>query len=184
MDEDEPIEVGTDVAGAPGFRVIRLGEPLRGMLRSRREATGQTVRAFLAEAVGHELPALVAALVELGLTAEAGPEGRPARLPLSSEHLTALRLAASTTGLPASLLLRVALARLSRRRRRRPAGGPVATAGSRSPKGSDKMVDRVKGRAVTRRQPAISPDIDRLPDSSAGPEFPGGSTDDIELIRR
>lgn len=130
MDEAELIEGKSDVSGVSGYRVVRISETLRETLRSRRIATGQTVRAFMAEAIEHELPSLVVALDELGISAEVGSAGRPSRLPISARGLATLRTAAETVGLPASLLLRISLARLARRKRRRPRSGLGDQAGA------------------------------------------------------
>lgn len=167
MDEVEVFGAEVAAGARAGYRVVRLGEPLRQALRSRREATGQTVRAFLAEAVEHELPALVAALGELEISAEVGSAGRPARLPLSAGGLAALRTAAETLGLPASLLLRASLARLARRKRRRPGPGPGAQAEGAGARRSDRPGRRVEGGAKAKtplsgRRPVRTPTSDGL----------------------
>jgi hypothetical protein len=103
----------------PVYRVVYIDEGLRGAVKARREALGQSVREFL-EGLSLELGPLVRALTELGLSGR--PEGgrRPARLPLPATLLEELRRASGQTGLPASRLLLLCLARATARKRRRP----------------------------------------------------------------
>jgi hypothetical protein len=114
------------------WRVYQLPEELRRVVRERRQALGQTLREFLAEAIETELPGLLAVLRE-HLPVAAGV-ARPARLPLTEPLLEALRSAGAETGLPAARLLLACLGRAGRRKRRRRgrvAGGLHSTADGR-----------------------------------------------------
>lgn len=108
------------------YRTYRLSEDLRAAILSRRSALDQTVRAFIAEAVDGELPALLEALAAAGLSGPTGPGLRPVRLPLSRRLLESLREAAGRTGIPASHLLRACLGKAARRKRRRRASVVLA----------------------------------------------------------
>ena len=98
-------------------RVYRLGEGLRQALSSRRRDLGMTLRAFLAEAVEGELPALVEVLRAHLPTPE--EKTRPARLPLTDALLAMLRQASEDTGVPAAKLLAACITRAAARKRRR-----------------------------------------------------------------
>jgi hypothetical protein len=103
-------------------RVYRLGEGLRRALSARRKELGMTLRAFLADAVESELPALV----EVLRAALPTPEGetRPARLPLTDALLGLLRRASGDTGVPAAKLLAACVTRAAARKRRRRSAPP------------------------------------------------------------
>ncbi|QDV37789.1 hypothetical protein [Tautonia plasticadhaerens] len=120
--ETSSVEVATPIV----YRTYRLSEDLRAAIRGRRSALDQTVRAFVAEAVDGELPALLEALAAAGLAGPTGPGLRPVRLPLSRRLLQSLREAAGRTGIPASHLLRACLGKAARRTRRRRAGAVQA----------------------------------------------------------
>jgi hypothetical protein len=115
------------------WRVYQLPEELRTAVRQRRQALGQTLRQFLAEAIETELPGLLAVLRER-LPVAAGA-ARPARLPLTERLLEALRSGGAETGLPAARLLLACLGRAALRKRRRrvsaSGGSPSATGGRR-----------------------------------------------------
>lgn len=113
------------------FRVYDLPEELREAIRSRRDALSVSTRAFVAEAIGGELPSLIRVLREV-LPSPAGPV-RPIRLPITVELLDALREAGAATGLPAKTLLLACLLRASRRKRRT-SGHGVGKAGDSSGK--------------------------------------------------
>jgi hypothetical protein len=102
--------------------VYPLPEELRTAMRQRRQALGQSLREFLAEAIETELPGLRAVLRE-HLPAPGGVL-RPARLPLTEPLLEALRSAGTEACLPAARLLLACLGRAARRKRRRRGTGP------------------------------------------------------------
>ncbi|MBY0526976.1 MAG: hypothetical protein K2R98_26520 [Gemmataceae bacterium] len=106
------------------FRTYQLDDELRQALKSRRQALGLTVRAFVAQAIEEELDALVEAVKrELPM---ADKKGRPARLPLTEGLLGRLQEAGTATSLPASRLLVACLARAASRKRRRISPGKKA----------------------------------------------------------
>lgn len=93
---------------APTFRVLRFTEPEREHFRSARDKANLTNLDFVTLAVSDRLPKLVDALAMLGVVREDGKR-RPIRLPITDTSLAAVREAASNTGLPSVLLLRLCL---------------------------------------------------------------------------
>lgn len=119
-------------------RVIRITDDLRSAMSGRRSDLSVTLRAFVQEAVTHELPSLVRAVQEL-LPAPGGKR-RPIRLPLSADILASLKAAAEQTGLSATLLLQASLAKAATRKRR--AKGTSAASSMSGPK----VASRRRGR--------------------------------------
>jgi hypothetical protein len=99
------------------FRTYHLDDELRKAVKTRRQALGLTIRAFVADAIEGELDAIVDVVNrELPL---AEKKGRPARLPLTESLLGTLQHAADATGLPVSRLLITCLKRAAQRKRQR-----------------------------------------------------------------
>ena len=90
-------------------RVYRLPEDLRDRVKRARKKDGQTMTAFIRTAVESQLPGIEQALVNAGITQPV--DTRPARLPMDTEILAALKTSSQTTGAPASTLLLACLAR-------------------------------------------------------------------------
>jgi hypothetical protein len=120
------------------YRVIRITDDLRDVMSDRRRALSVTLRAFVKEAVAHELPSLVRAVQEL-LPAPGGKR-RPIRLPLNAEMLANLKGAAEQTGLSATLLLQASLAKAASRKRR--AKGATTAPPVSSPEGGSRRRGR------------------------------------------
>lgn len=99
------------------FRTYRLPKSVREAMTWKRKALGQTVREYLVHAIDTELPGLVVVL-EREVPSFGGEEAKPARLPLSEALLETLQAAGDKTGIPASRLLMVCLARAGSRKRR------------------------------------------------------------------
>jgi hypothetical protein len=133
-------------------RVYYLGEELREAMADRRRALGLTLRAFLAEAIEGELPALVEVLC--AHLPPPGEKTRPARLPLTEAILGLLRDASTATGVPAAKLLAACLTRAAARKRRRRAAPPDQT---KTPKGR-------------RRKTVSEPFQEGIEEGPAGPE--------------
>ena len=85
-----------------------MPEKLRARVKTTRTAEGETLAAFIKTAVGTQLHDIETTLVETcGI--EKPKDCRPARLPMDSETLAALRKSSDRTGVPASTLLLAAL---------------------------------------------------------------------------
>ena len=141
MAETEPTDPGTTRVV---HRVHYLPDDLREAVRVRRSDLGQSVRAFVADAVTHELDPLVRTLAELGLAGRPEAGVRPARLPLSEESLEALRRAGERVGLPAGRLLLLCLARSAARKRRRH-GQSIATTEASGATRRGRLANKAKG---------------------------------------
>lgn len=109
VDEGRAAEPAAAEGGDVAYRVFPLPDGLREAVRTARDRSGATNRAFVAGAVTGHLPGLVRQLAGLGFGGDGPP--RPVRLPFSrgAGTLDALRAASGRTGVPASQLLGLCL---------------------------------------------------------------------------
>jgi hypothetical protein len=100
------------------FRVWKLDNALKEAINEKRNSRGQTVRDFVAESIGHELPSILNDLAKLGVSIEDSESITSVRFPMQESSLAALRDASRVSGLDQSQLF-IACLRLAVHRKRR-----------------------------------------------------------------
>ncbi len=96
------------------YRTYPLEEALRQQMSKTRKTAQKSTAAFLADAIVEYLPRIVAELAAVGVPAKIADDARPARLPLDSLTIDALKRGANATGVPATRLLAACIDRASR----------------------------------------------------------------------